>query len=132
MSPAELLVAETQLYGNKMSEYMKGMTVTAGTTYEYTVSVGNVFWPMTLSCSFAHESSSPTPVVTATPTPLPGNIRVQYYSYSTNPENDTIYINERIYNDGSKPLSLTELFFDFVSKPRRSCIQFPALRLTLS
>jgi hypothetical protein len=31
-----------------------------------------------------------------------------------------------------RSISVAELFFDFVSKTRRSCVQLPALRLTLS
>ncbi len=62
------LKAGTIFYGNTMSEYSKGITMTAGQTIEYRMSVGNVFWPLTLSCSFAHGISALTPTNTATPT----------------------------------------------------------------
>jgi hypothetical protein len=53
-----------------MSEYSRGITVTAGSVYEYTVSVGNVYWPMTLACSFA-RGIEVTPEATATITATP-------------------------------------------------------------
>jgi type I restriction enzyme S subunit len=42
-------------------------------------------------------------------------------------ENDIVFVRSSLKRDG-----IAELFFDFVSKTRRSCVQLPALRLTLS
>ena len=60
--------AGTEFVGHRMSEYSHSITVVAGNIYEYTVSAGNVYWPMTLSCSFA-RGEEVTPEMTATRTP---------------------------------------------------------------
>ena len=72
--------AGTEFIGYRMSEYSRGITVTAGSEYEYTVSVGNVYWPMTLACSFgrgveetpeATETNTVTRTITETRTASP-------------------------------------------------------------
>jgi len=123
------LSVSTYFAGNQMSKYNKIISAETGKIYEYKISVGNVYWPMTLSCDFAREIVMPTgtetPTITMTPTPsptmtetetptisptpLPGNLRIQYYSYNTNSDTDTIYVIMRIYNEGPIVVNLSNV-----------------------
>jgi hypothetical protein len=48
--------------------------------------------------------------MTITPTVASvANLRAQYFSYQTNPTNNTIYINVRIYNDDTKSVALSSV-----------------------
>jgi hypothetical protein len=76
-----------------------------------------------------------TPSFTATQTQTIANVTLQFKSLDNNEYTDSPHPQFRVYNNGRVPLDLSrvaELFFDFVSKTRRSCVQLPALRLTLS
>jgi len=58
------------------------------------------------------QSDTETPTFTATPTQtsLPAaNLRAQYFSYHTDSVNNTIYINVRIYNDGTESVTLSNV-----------------------
>ena len=86
------LKVRTYLTGNKISEYVKEIEVRNGDVYEYRISVGNIYWPMTLSCNFAREipTATNTPVWTETPT-ITATISVtsSYTETATNTNTET-------------------------------------------
>jgi len=117
------LNVRTELDGKEISGYTKGITVTAGSIYEYRVSVGNIYWPMTLSCDFARKEI-PTPTVqgtatvtatitqTITPTPaptLPAYVSLTFKSGDTNTTTTSPHPQVRVYNEGDSAIDLNLL-----------------------
>ncbi|HDQ25287.1 MAG TPA: T9SS type A sorting domain-containing protein [bacterium] len=89
------------------------LTVTATVTPTVTETITpsatpTATWTITVT---ATPTFTLTPTATWTPTPdvVAAILRAQYYSYNTNPESNTLYVNVRIYNDGTENASLSSV-----------------------
>ena len=113
--------AATDFYGNPMSEYSRELEVQAGGIYEYTVSVGNVYWPMTLSVGFVkgvQPVSTPEVTFTATPTvtatltpeaPLPAQVSMTFKSGDISLTTTSPHPQFRVENTGDADIDLSGL-----------------------
>jgi len=120
------ITARSYLQGGIMQQESGVGRITAGSEHSYKVSLGRVFWPMTISTEFLAEvlpeptatpvetptvTATATPTMTLTPTitpvPVPASVRLQYHSYNTNQENNTLFVNFRVYNEDTKNIEMS-------------------------